>query len=88
MWLKNFLENYRIECKIKRLSLAERREILEKSPIVAVPFQGEGFHVFRKDDPDYYTGYIASIGEMSNEDAEDWIIKQYFLENKDESNNH
>lgn len=77
---EKLFKNLRLECKIKQLSPAERKEILEKSPIIAVAFQGEGFHVFRKDDPDYYTSYITSIGEMSNEEAEDWIIKQYFLD--------
>ena len=80
--LIDWYKNCQIERRIKQLSLEERQEILEKSPFVACAFQGEGFHVFLKSDPDYYTGYVTSIGEISGKDAEDWIIKRYWEENE------
>ena len=70
-----------MERRISRLSPVERQEIMDRSPIEACMFQGEGVHIFLKSDPDYYTGYVTSIGEMSGKDADDWIIKQYLLEN-------
>jgi len=84
MWFIDWYRNCQLERRIEQLSKAERQEILEKSPYEACPFQGEGYHVFLKSDPDYYTGYVVSIGEVSPTDAEDWIIKKYWEENKNE----
>ena len=70
-----------MEKRISQLSETELREIIEKSPIEAAGFQGEGFHIFQKNEPDFKKGYVTSIGEMTSKDAEDWIIKQYLLEN-------
>jgi hypothetical protein len=81
MWLLNWLENCRLEKKLSRLSKDAREEILTKSPYEAVPFQGEGYHVFLKNNPDYYEGYVATIGEVSPKEADDWIIKRFWNEN-------
>ena len=72
-----WLEDYQLKRQIRRLSEDERREILEKSPLEAGAFQGEGFHVFLKSESDYYKGYVTSLGEISGEAVEDWIIEQY-----------
>lgn len=82
MCLLNWDKNRPLDRRIERLSLAEHSEILEKSPVEAAAFQGEGFHIFLKNDPDYYTGYVTSIGEMPGKGAEDWIIKRYWEENE------
>ena len=81
-WIFDWIENCRIEKWLRQLSETERQEMLEQSPYQAVPFQGEGYHIFLKCDPDYYTGFIASIGEVSPRDAEDWIIKRFRKENE------
>ena len=78
----NWLKNWQLDRRISQLSPAERQEILEKSPNEAAGFQGEGYHVFLKNDPDYYTGYVTSLGEISWQDAEDWLIKTYWKENE------
>jgi len=68
-----FCENWQLEYKIKQLSPTERLEILEKLPLEALPFQGEGYHIFLKSKP-YYSGFVTSIGEISPEETEDLII--------------
>ena len=83
MCLLNWYKNWQIEQRISQLSPAERLEIIDKSPYEAAEFQGEGYHVFQKNDPDYYTGYVTSLGEISPQAAEDWIIKTYWKENEE-----
>jgi hypothetical protein len=80
MCLTKWLEDYQLKRQIKKLSDEKRREILEKSPFEAGAFQGEGFHVFLKSEPDFNKGYIASLGEITGAAAEDWIIRQYLLQ--------
>lgn len=81
MFLKKYLYRRKLKQKIRTLSQAERAQILESSPYEAVPFQGEGYHVFLKSVQDYHKGYVRTLGEISPEAAENWIIQQY-LENK------
>lgn len=80
--LFNCYKNWQIKRRIKQLSDAERQEIIEKSPYEACAFQGEGYHVFLKSNPDYNEGYVTSLGEISPQAAEDWIIKTYWKENE------
>ncbi len=68
--------------RIACLRQGERVAIIERSPLEAAAFQGEGFHVFRKDVPGIEDGYVTSLGEISGEAAEDWIIAQW-LESED-----
>lgn len=77
MCIKAWLEDYHLPQQIKRLSDEERRAIIEKSPLEAGAFQGEGFHVFLKSEPDFSKAYVTSLGEITGEQAEDWIIRQY-----------
>lgn len=81
MLFKRYFARLKLQQKIRSLSSAERLQILEASPYEAVPFQGEGYHVFLKSEPDFHKGYITSLGEISPEEAENWIIQQY-LETK------
>lgn len=83
MCVKKWLEDYRLIQQIKRLSKDERREILEKSPLEAGAFQGEGFHVFLKSEPDFEKAYVTSLGEITGDAAEDWIIRQYLAQERD-----
>jgi hypothetical protein len=62
---------------IARLTDAERSEILAKSPFETGAFQGEGFHVWRKDSS---AGFVTQLGEVSHRDAEDWIIARWLEE--------
>jgi len=80
MCIKKWLEDYQLTRQIRQLSEEERREILEKSPLEAGAFQGEGFHVFLKSEPDFEKAYITSLGEISGDAAEDWIIRQYLAQ--------
>ena len=66
--------------RIAGLTQAERAAIIEKSPLDAAAFQGEGFHVFRKDVADMSEAYVTSLGEISGEAAEDWIIARWLEE--------
>ncbi len=68
--------------RIAALDEDERRRIVATSPYDAAAFQGEGYHVFRKDDPDFHTGYVTSLGEIDPRSAEDWIIARW-LEDED-----
>lgn len=77
MFIKKWMEDYQLKQQIKSFSEEERREILEKSPLSAGAFQGEGFHVFLKSEPDFEKAYVTSLGEITNEAAEDWVIEQY-----------
>jgi hypothetical protein len=63
--------------RIAALDEDERRRIVAASPYDAAAFQGEGYHVFRKDDPDFHTGYVTSLGEIDPRSAEDWIIARW-----------
>jgi hypothetical protein len=82
---RKYLENYRLEKQIKRLTEAERQEILEKSPLQAGYFQGTGYDVFLKSEPDFEKAYVYVLGHVMKEFAEDWIIKQYVLANRENS---
>ena len=77
MRIIKWFTNYQLKRQIKRLSLAERQQIIEKSPLEVGAFQGEGFHVFLKGEPDFDKAYVTSLGEITLDMAEDWIIKQY-----------
>ncbi|MFN8353441.1 MAG: hypothetical protein U0Y10_03270 [Spirosomataceae bacterium] len=71
-WAKRALKK-----RIRQLTSAERQAILSKSPLEAVAFQGEGYHVFRKDLQGAAEAYICTLGEVEPRFAEDWIIEQY-----------
>jgi hypothetical protein len=77
--LCNWLKNRRLNQQIERLTEAERRAILEESPLETGWFQGEGFHVFLKNEPDFNKAYVTSLGEISGQMADDWIIREYLL---------
>lgn len=79
MCIKKYLENRQLEKRIRRLTEAERQAILQASPLEAGLFQGEGFHVFLKSEPDFEKAYVESLGEISARAAEDWIIRHYLL---------
>ena len=83
MCVKKWLEDRRLAQQIKRLSAEERRAILEKSPLEAGAFQGEGFHVFLKSEPDFEKAYVTSLGEITGDAAEDWIIRQHLAQERD-----
>lgn len=78
MFLKKYFAQLKLQQKIRALSPSERIQILEASPYEAVPFQGEGYHVFLKAEPDFNKGYVTTLGEISPREAEDWIIQQHF----------
>ena len=82
MCIKKFFADRKIEKQIRHLSAEERREILEKSPLEAGAFQGEGFHVFLKSEPDFEKAYVTSLGEVTKDVAEDWIIRQYLVQQR------
>ncbi|RRB07259.1 hypothetical protein [Larkinella rosea] len=84
MWFKNHLKNRRLKNRIRHLSEAQRREILDKSPFEAGFFQGTGFDVFRKDEPDFEKAYVYGLGHVMRDVAENWIIEQYLLATHDE----
>jgi hypothetical protein len=69
-----------VEERIASFTEAERTEILAKSPFEALFFQGEGFHVFRKDEKDFYAAYVTVLGEVSQRFAEDWVIARWLEE--------
>jgi hypothetical protein len=80
--LRRWLGDRAMRRRIAALGEAERERIIAASPYDAAAFQGEGYHVFRKDDPDYRTGYVTSLGEIDPRSAEDWIIARW-LEGED-----
>ena len=82
MCFTRWLEDWKLNKQIERLSETERREILEKSPLTAGAFQGEGFHVFLKSEPDFEKAYVTSLGEITGDAAEDWIIRQYLAQER------
>lgn len=79
MWFKKYFAQRKLQQKIRALSAAERTRILETSPYEAVPFQGEGYQVFLKAEPDFQQGYVTTLGEISPQEAENWIIQQYLV---------
>ncbi|GAB2579213.1 hypothetical protein [Spirosoma areae] len=81
MCFRKHVENRRLAKQIKQLSETERQAILEKSPFVCGFFQGTGYDVFLKDEPDFEKAYVTGLGQVYRETAEDWIIRQYLLAN-------
>ncbi|WP_461090042.1 hypothetical protein [Spirosoma gilvum] len=79
MCLKAYMAKRRLEGQIRRLSEVERQAILKASPYESGWFQGEGFHIFLKAEPDFEKAYVDSVGEVSARMAEDWIIRKYLL---------
>lgn len=69
--------------RIRQLTFVERQAILSKSPLEAVAFQGEGYHVFKKDLHGAADAYICTLGEVEPRFAEDWIIEQYLTSPSD-----
>ncbi|QHV99550.1 hypothetical protein [Spirosoma endbachense] len=82
LWEK-YSKNRRLRRQIERLTEAERQAILEKSPLEAGWFQGAGYHVFLKAEPNFNKAYVQGLGGVSQQAAEDWIIQQYLLANVD-----
>ena len=78
--IRNFFARRAMRRRIAALSTAERERILAASNLEAAGFQGEGFHVFRKDIADTNQAYVCSLGEIATADAEDWIIARYLDE--------
>ncbi|GAB4008800.1 hypothetical protein GCM10028808_15790 [Spirosoma migulaei] len=79
MCFKKYLKTRQLEKQIRQLTETERQIILQASPLELGLFQGEGFHVFRKSEPDFENAYVYGLGEISRLEAEDWIIRQYLL---------
>ncbi|MEO6284310.1 MAG: hypothetical protein ABIN80_21950 [Dyadobacter sp.] len=65
--------------QIKNLSETERARILMESPFEVGCFQGTGYDVFLKSEPDFEKAYIRGLGQVTGEVAENWIIEQYIL---------
>ncbi|MBL8300648.1 MAG: hypothetical protein JNN30_20100 [Rhodanobacteraceae bacterium] len=59
---------------MRSLSAAQRQAILARSPWEHGWFQGEGYHIFLKDEPDLNKAFAGSVGEVPVAVAEDWII--------------
>ena len=78
--IKRYFAKRAMQKRIGALTEAERRDILSKSLLEAAAFQGEGYHVFRRDIEDVYQAYVCTLGEISPDMAEDWIIEQDLLE--------
>ena len=81
---RRFLAVRAMRRRIAALSADERRRIIAASPLDAAAFQGEGYHVFRKDVADMNAAYVTSLGEVDPRAAEDWIIARY-LEDETEA---
>lgn len=79
-WLQSWLARPVKRRRMHDLTREGREEILRRSPLEAVVFQGEGFHVFRKGVADMNEAYVTSLGEISCEAAEDWIIARWLEE--------
>jgi hypothetical protein len=75
--LRRFFADRAMRRRIAALSEAERARIIAASPLDAAAFQGEGYHVFRKDVADMTAAYVTSPGEVDPRTAEDWIIARY-----------
>jgi hypothetical protein len=84
LWDK-YSKNRRLRRQIERLTEAERQAILERSPLEAGWFQGAGYHVFLKAEPDFNKAYVQGLGGVSQQAAEDWIIQQYLLADRENS---
>lgn len=78
--LRRWLARRAVERRIAGLGDAERKAIVDASPLEAAAFQGEGFHVFRKGVADLKEAYVTSLGEVDWRTAEDWIIAQSFAD--------
>ncbi|GAB3951284.1 hypothetical protein GCM10028805_31100 [Spirosoma harenae] len=83
MCFKKYREKRQLERQIRRLSEAERQMILQSSPYEIGWFQGEGFHIFLKAEPDFEKAYVDSLGEVSAVMAEDWVIRKFLLANRE-----
>ena len=79
MWFKKYRQNRQLKKQIQALTEVERQEILEKSLLSAGWFQGTGYDVFLKSEPDFDKAYVCSLGHVMRETAEDWVIQQYLL---------
>jgi len=73
-WFRRYGAARALQKRIAALAPGERQAILAASPFEAAAFQGEGFHVFRKDLTDLETAYVTSLGEVDSRTAEDWLI--------------
>ncbi|QMW01076.1 hypothetical protein [Spirosoma foliorum] len=87
MCFKKYFKNRQLEKRIQPLTEAERQAILKASPLQAGLFQGEGFHIFLKSEPDFEKAHVDMLGEVSAQFAEDWIIRQYLLSNQRDTEN-
>ena len=83
MCFKKYVEKRQLERRIRRLSEAERQAILADSPYELGWFQGEGFHIFLKNEPDFEKAYVDTVGEVPTIMAEDWVIRKYLLANRE-----
>lgn len=71
-----------MERRIALLDEEQRQRIIDASPMEAAAFQGEGYHIFRRDEPDLKAAYVTTLGEIAPRDAEDWIIAHWLGEGR------
>lgn len=65
----------RLRRQVAALDDAARSRILAAQPYDIAAFQGEGWHVFLKGEPDIAKAYVASLGEIGQRDAEDALLE-------------
>lgn len=80
--IRRWLEGRAMARRIAALDDDQRRRIVAASPLEAAAFQGEGYHVFRRGEPDIKAAYVTSLGEIAPRDAEDWIIGHWLGEGR------
>ena len=69
------ISEFRLGRRIAGLTSGQREALLAASIHEAVPFQGEGVHVFLRDERiPRREAYVCSLGEIGPRDAEDWLI--------------
>ncbi len=80
--IRRWLDQRAMAKRIAALDDDQRRRIVAASPLEAAAFQGEGYHVFRRDEPDARAAYVTSLGEVAPRDADDWIIAHWLGEGR------
>lgn len=80
--IRRWLDQRAMARRIAALDEGQRRRIIAASPLEAAAFQGEGYHVFRRDEPDIKAAYVTSLGEVAPRDADDWIIAHWLGEGR------
>ncbi len=75
--IRRAISEFRLRRRIAGLTADQRTVLLAASIHEAVPFQGEGVHVFLRDERiPRSEAYVCSLGEIGPRDAEDWLIAE------------